>query len=58
MRHKKAERVRENIMRVPDAVDFRKQEEEKSVEIWHKYLMKEKDILKKQKLSEKKTNDL
>jgi hypothetical protein len=58
MRHKKAERVRENIMRVPDAEFLKKQEEEKKVEIWHKYLLKEKDTLKKQKLSEKKTNDL
>lgn len=47
MRDKKAERVRENLGKVPDTDYLKKQEEDKKFDTWHKYLLKQKDIVKK-----------
>lgn len=47
MRDKKADRVRENQGRVPDTEFLKKQEEDKKLDTWHKYLLKQKDIMKK-----------
>ena len=58
MRAKKAERVRQNIMKVPDTEYLKKQEEDKKLDVWQRYLFKEKDLQKKQKLTEKKANEM
>ena len=47
MREKKAERVKENHGKVPDTEYLKKQEEDKKLDTWHKYLLKQKDIMKK-----------
>jgi hypothetical protein len=47
MRNKKTERVRENHGKVPDTEFLKKQEEDKKFDTWHKYLLKQKDIVKK-----------
>ena len=47
MRAKKAERVRQNIMKVPDTEYLKKQEEDKKLDVWQRYLFKEKELQKK-----------
>jgi len=47
MKAKKADRVRENIMRAPDTEYLKKKEEDKKFDVWQRYLFKQKDLLKK-----------
>jgi hypothetical protein len=44
MRAKKVETVRQNIMKVPDTEYLKKQEEDKKLDVWQRYLFKEKDL--------------
>ena len=53
-----AKRVKENSQRKPDVSEIRKQIEDQNYGNWEKYLLKQKEIMKKMKMSERKNKEM